>query len=93
MKWGVRTKQGFNELIEKQKGPFLFNQAASELLFSSIPLAHLHLFNVPASIMQKCALKKVVQAPKWVASFPHIFNQYRCGGGGGGGFDAQLHFL
>lgn len=76
MKWGKWTKSGYNDGVEKQKGPFLFNQAPSELTnsFSSpSSLAHLHLFYVPASYYAGVYAKKVVRFAKWVAPFPHTF--------------------
>lgn len=66
MKWGKWTQKGYNG-AEKQKGPFLFNQAPSELTNSlSSPSSSLICISFMSllPIMQKCMLKKVVQFTK-----------------------------
>lgn len=61
MKWGKWTKKGYNDAAQKQKGPFLFNQAPSELANSfSSPSPSLICISFMSllPIMQKCTLKK-----------------------------------
>lgn len=76
MKWWKLTKRGCNDGVEKQKGPFLFNQAPSELPnFSSSPSPSLICISFMSLLSHyaNADAEKVVRFAKRVAPFPHTF--------------------